>query len=76
MRLHTGPLKAEQRSVTRQLKRAKLRVVTSGTEHVYVDVKANDCSDAQVRVVKALQRKGLKRLATRVWAASCQRRPR
>lgn len=76
LRLHTGPLKAEQRSVARQLKRSKAKAVTTGTEHVYVDVKATSCDDAQYRLAKALQAKGLRRLSTRIWSTSCQRRPR
>lgn len=75
LRLHTGPVKAAQRSVTRQLKRAKAgKVVTTGPEHVYIDIKANDCSDAQMRVAKALQKKGLRRLSTQMWSTSCARR--
>lgn len=77
LRLHTGPLKDARRSIARQLKRAKAgRVVTTGTEHVYIDVKANDCTDAQMRIAKALQKKGLRRLSTQMWSASCQRRKR
>jgi hypothetical protein len=76
LKLHTGPVKDARRSVARQLKRAKVRVITSGTEHVYVDVKANSCEDAQMRLAKALQQKGLKRLATQAWGTSCQRRSR
>jgi hypothetical protein len=75
LRLHTGPVKEARRSVARQLKRAKAgKVVSTGTEHVYVDVKANSCEDAQMRLAKALQKKGLKRLSTQAWGASCQRR--
>lgn len=73
--LHTGPVKAAQRSVTRQIKRAKAgKVVSTGTEHVYIDVKANSCEDAQMRIARSLQKKGLRRLSTQMWAASCQRR--
>lgn len=74
LKLHTGPVKEAQRSVSRQLKRAKIRVKVTGTEHVYADVKANSCEDAQMRLAKALQKKGLKRLATQAWSTSCQRR--
>lgn len=74
LRLYTGPLRAEQRSVTRQLKRSKAKVVTMGTEHVYIDVKGNSCEDAQMRLARALQAKGLRRLSTRIWSTSCQRR--
>jgi len=75
LRLHTGPLQAARRSVARQLKRAKAgKVVSTGTEHVYVDVKGNSCEDAQMRLAKALQQKGLRRLATQAWATTCQRR--
>ena len=76
LRMHIGPLKAEQRSVTRQLKRAGVKVHTLGTEDVYFDVKANSCEDAQMRAAKALQQKGLRRMSTRMWAASCKRRSR
>jgi hypothetical protein len=76
LRLHTGPVKEARRGVARQLKRAKIKVVSTGTEHVYADVKANSCEDAQMRLAKALQAKGLRRLSTQVWAASCQRRSR
>jgi hypothetical protein len=75
LKLHTGPVKAAQRSVARQLKRAKAgRVKVTGTEHLYVDVKANSCEDAQMRLAKSLQKKGLRRLATQAWSTSCQRR--
>ena len=74
LRLHTGPVKEARRSVSRQLKRAKIRVVSTGTEHVYADVKANSCGDAQMRLAKALQKKGLRRLSTQAWTTSCQRR--
>jgi hypothetical protein len=76
LRLHTGPVKEARRSVARQLKRAKVRVVTGGTEHVYVDVKATSCEDAQMRLAKALQKKGLRRLATQAWGTTCARRKR
>ena len=75
LRLHTGPGGAV-RSVARQLKRAKIKVVSSGTEHVQADVKANSCEDAQMRLAKALQKKGLRRLSTQAWGASCQKRSR
>lgn len=74
--LHTGPVKEARRSVTRQLKRAKAgKVVQSGTERVYVDVKGNSCEDAQMRLAKALQEKGLRRLSTEAFFSRCQRRP-
>lgn len=76
LRLHAGPLRQALRSVARQLKRSKIKVVSTGTEHVYADVKATSCDDAQYRLAKALQAKGLRRLASQAWAASCQRRPR
>lgn len=76
MRIHTGPLKETRRGFARALKRAKVKVIDTGTEHVTVDVKANSCEDAQLRVAKALQTKGLRRLSTFVWGSSCQRRPR
>jgi hypothetical protein len=75
LRLHTGPVKEARRSVARQLKRAKAgRVVSTGTEHVYVDVKGNSCEDAQMRLAKALQKKGLRRLSTQAWSTTCRRR--
>ena len=74
---HTGPLKAEQRNIVRQFKRARAgRIVQTGTERVYIDVKGNSCEDAQMRLARALQKKGLRRLSTRAWGASCQRRKR
>lgn len=76
LRLHTGPVKTAQREAVRQLKRAKAgRVATVGTEHLYVDVKGNSCEDAQMRLARALQAKGLRRLATQAWSTTCQRRP-
>jgi hypothetical protein len=74
LRLHTGPVKEARRSVARQLKRAKIKVAVSGTEHVYADVKANSCEDAQMRLAKALQKKGLRRLSTQAFSTSCTRR--
>lgn len=76
LRLHTGPVKAARRGIARQLKRAKIKVVTTGTEHVYADIKANSCEDAQFRLAKALQKKGFRRLSTQAFATSCSRRPR
>ena len=72
--IHTGPTKDRQ-VFARALKRAKVKVVDTGTAHVTVDVKANSCEDAQMRVAKALQQKGLPRLAKHVWGSSCHRRP-
>lgn len=74
LRIHTGPVKEARRGFSRALKRAKVKVVDTGTEHVTVDVKANSCDDAQYRVAKALQTKGLRRMSTMAWSASCQRR--
>lgn len=74
--LHTGPLKAERKGVARMLKRARLKVITTGTERVYVDVKASDCEDAKLRVEQALQAKGLRRLSLRASSMTCQRRAR
>lgn len=74
LRIHTGPLKDARRGMARALKRAKVQVINTGTEHVTVDVRANDCTDAQMRVAKALQAKGLRRLSTHIWGASCKRR--
>lgn len=76
LRIHTGPVKEARRGMARALKRSKIKVVDTGTEHVTVDVKANDCSDAQYRVAKALQKKGLRRMSMNMWSASCQRRGR
>jgi hypothetical protein len=74
--MHTGPVKEAGRSVTRQLKRAKAgKVVAAGTERVYIDVKGNSCEDAQMRLAKALQKKGLRRLSTEAFSSRCQRRP-
>jgi len=77
LQLHTGPIKAYQRSVKRQIRSAKAgRVVSIGTEHIHIDVKGNSCEDAQMRLARSLQKKGLKRLATQAWSTRCQRRPR
>ncbi len=76
LRIHTGPVKEARRGMARALKRAKVKVIDTGTEHVTVDVKANSCEDAQLRVAKALQKKGLRRASTSIWGASCQRRKR
>ena len=76
LRIHSGPLKEARRGLARALKRSKIKVVDTGTSHVTVDIKANDCSDAQMRVAKALQQKGLRRYATAIWGSSCHRRPR
>jgi hypothetical protein len=75
-KLHTGPVRAEQRQFTRAFKRSKLHVAVTGTEHVYVDVKGVDCEDAWLNMERALKNKGLRPgryLHTReLW--SCQRR--
>jgi len=76
LRIHTGPVQDARRGFARALKRAKLKVIDTGTEHVTVDIKANSCEDAQMRIAKALQKKGLRRMSTMVWGASCQRRKR
>jgi hypothetical protein len=74
LRLHTGPVKEARRGFARALKRSKVKVVDTGTEHVTVDIKANSCEDAQMRLAKALQKKGLRRMSTQAWGSSCQRR--
>lgn len=51
LKLYTGPLnKSDAKMVSRKLKRAKIDVVTSGTSHIYVDVPAQDCTDARIRI--------------------------
>lgn len=76
MRIHSGPLKEARRGFARALKRAKVKVVDTGTSYITVDVKANSCEDAQLRIAKALQAKGLRRHAMAIWGSSCQRRTR
>lgn len=74
LRIHTGPAKEARRGFARAAKRSKLKVIDTGTQHVTVDIKANSCEDAQMRVAKAMQKKGLRRLSTYAFGASCQRR--
>lgn len=76
LRIHSGPLKEARRGFARALKRAKVKVIDTGTSYITVDVKANSCEDAQMRVAAALQKKGLRRHAMAIWGSGCQRRPR
>jgi len=58
----------------RKLRRAGLRVPTTGTEHLTVDVKATDCTDATIKMSDALRRKYKKDFGLR--PASCTLRKR
>lgn len=51
----TGPIAVKQ--ISRRLKRAKLRVVSTGTEKIHVDVKASDSDAARSKVVDAFHQK-------------------
>jgi len=72
LKVWTGPVAAFE--MGRKLRRAGLRVPTTGTEHFYVDVKANDCTDARIKLSDTLRRKYKKDFGLR--AATCQVRRR
>lgn len=55
MKVHTGPVNVSEYG--QKLKRAGLKVVTVGTENVYVDVVAADCTDARIKMEDKLRRK-------------------
>lgn len=72
MRIWVGPVDVVDWG--RKLRRAGLRVSNTGTEHVTVDVKASDCTDATIKMQDTLRRKYKKDFGLK--PASCRRRSR
>jgi hypothetical protein len=72
LRVWVGPVSVVE--MGRKLRRAGLRVPSTGTEHLTIDVKATDCTDATIKMRDALHRKYKKDFGLR--PASCSRRPR
>ena len=70
LRVWVGPVAVVE--MGRKLRRAGLRVPTTGTEHLTVDVSARDCTDATIKMSDALRRKYKKDFGLR--PASCKRR--
>jgi hypothetical protein len=73
LRVYTGPGRAAI-DLGRKVRRAGLRVPTTGTEHIYVDIAAADCIDAQIKMQDALRHKYKKDFGLR--PSSCTRRKR
>lgn len=55
LKVHTGPVSVVE--MGRKIRRAGLKVKTVGTEHVYVDVAATDCTDARIKMEDKLRQK-------------------
>jgi len=70
LRYWTGPVDVV--AFGRKLRRAGLRVPNTGTEHLTVEVKATDCTDATIKVSDTLKRKYKKDWGLR--PASCSMR--
>lgn len=70
LRVWVGPVDVVEWG--RKLKRAGLRVASTGTEHLTVDVKATDCTDATIKMSDALRRKYKRDFGLR--PATCRRR--
>lgn len=76
LKLHTGPLSSKTLvELSRKLKKAGVNVQSTGTEGIWVDVSADDCSHAGIVVQDKLKAKFGKPMG---WArpSSCQRRKR
>jgi hypothetical protein len=70
LKVWTGPSAAIE--LGRRARRAGLKVPTTGTEHIYVDVKGADCAAAQHNMRATLMRKYKKDFGLR--AVSCAAR--
>lgn len=65
--LHVGPLSREnQRVYTRAFKRARVKVVSTGTETITIAVKGESCSGAYWNAGASLYNKGLKGMSYRM----------
>lgn len=72
LQLHTGPTQVKHFS--RIVKRAGLKVASTGTEHLYVDVRGISCNDAERKMQTSLVKKHKKGFGLRV--RQCQIRPK
>ena len=71
LKVWTGPSYAKE--MGRWMRRAKLKVPVTGTEHVYVDIKGTSCKGAEHNMRAMLYRKY--RSDRGVRASSCRTRP-